>query len=132
MEIPDPDEEVKRAILAGCEFFDRSDVRISGKKLIYKEIEPVTLNGRTYTSDRFLVDDASAKDLWARFYALDDSYDVISGAPCPIKGNYPEVLRPVWCDRDCEYRDSYNDLSQERRNGYYYVISSGHSLLKTY
>ena len=90
------------------------------------------LNGRTYTTDRILIDDAMADDLWARFYALDKSYDVTSGAPKAIQGNYPGVLKPVWCDIGCTYRETYNDLSRERRNGYDYVIKDDNALLRVY
>jgi PelA/Pel-15E family pectate lyase len=132
MEEPDPDEKTKAAIQAGCVFFDRSDVRIRGKKLKVIPTEPVMLNGRTYTKDRVLVDDAKAEDLWARFYALDKSFDVTAGAPKPIRGSYPAVLQPVWCDMGCTYRESYNDLSRERRNGYEYVNKEGKALLRAF
>lgn len=132
MEEPDPDKKTKAAIQAGCEFFDRSDVRIRGKKLKVMPTEPVMLNGRMYTKDRVLVDDAKAEDLWARFYALDKSFDVTVGAPKPIHGRYPAVLRPVWCDMGCMYRKTYNDLSRERRNGYEYANKEGKALLKAF
>lgn len=132
MEEPDPDEKIKTAIKAGCEFFDRNDIRIHGKRLKVTKTEPVMLNGRTYTTDRILIDDAMADDLWARFYALDKSYDVTAGAPKAIKGNYPGVLNPVWCDIGCTYRETYNDLSRERRNGYDYVIKDDNALFRVY
>lgn len=132
MEDPNPDEEIKASIQAGCEFFDRNDIRIHGKKLVVTATEAVTLNGRTYTSDRLLVDDKNAEDLWARFYALDKSFDVTAGAPKPVKGRYPSVLKPVWCDMGCTYRETYNDLSRERRNGYEYVNNRGNDLLRAY
>lgn len=132
MEEPEPDEKVKRAIRAGCDFFDRDDVRIHGKKIIKKRIAPVLLNGRTYTIDRVLVDDKTAEDLWARFYALDTGFDVTLGAPKEIKGKYPSVLQPVWCDMGCLYRDEHNAISQERRNGYDYVNAGGKGLLSEY
>ena len=132
MEEPDPDVKIRAAVRAGCEFFDRNDIRIHGKKLKMTETEPILLNRRTYTSDRVLVDDEKAEDLWARFYALDKSFDVTAGAPKPIRGNYPAVLKPVWCDRGCTYRETYNDLSRERRNGYEYVNGEGNVLLRVY
>ena len=132
MEEPDPDAKIKTAIQAGCEFFDRKDVRIHGKKFKVIPTEPVTLNGRTYTTDRILVDDEKAEDLWARFYALDKGFDVTAGAPKTIRGSYPLVLQPVWCDRGCTYRETYNDLSQERRNGYYYVLKKRVDLFRTF
>lgn len=132
MEEPNPDKKMKAAIKAGCEFFDRNDVRIRGKKPTVIATEPVMLNGRTYTTDRVLADDATAEDLWARFYALDKSFDVTAGAPKPIRGNYPDVLQPVWCDMGCTYRETYNDLSRERRNGYEYVNKEGKALFRAY
>lgn len=132
MEEPNPDAKTKEAIKAGCDFFNRNDVRVRGKKLIVMATEPVMLNGRTYTTDRVLVDDATAEDLWARFYALDKSFDVTVGAPKPIRGNYPAVLQPVWCDMGCTYRETYNDLSRERRNGYEYINDEGKALLRAF
>lgn len=52
-----------------------------------------------------LVGDANAP-LWARFYHL-------------------ETGRPLFVDRDGLPRDSYNDLSAERRSGYAYVGNWG-------
>ena len=132
MEEPDPDNKTKAAIQAGCEFFNRNDVRIHGKKLKVISTEQVMLNGRTYTTDRVLVDDAKAEDLWARFYALDKSFDVTAGAPEPIRGSYPAVLQPVWCDMGCTYRETYNDLSRGRRNGYEYVNKEGKALIRAF
>lgn len=128
MEIPDPDESVRQAIIAGCAFFDRDDVRIHGKAVRTENTDPFFLKDRTDTTDRFLVEQAGATDLWARFYALDGSFDVTGGAPAPIQGDYPSVLQPIWCDENCKYVKEYNDLSRERRNGYAYVINGGDQL----
>ena len=132
MEDPEPSEELKKAIRAGCEFFNREDVRIRGKKIVINKTEPVVLNGRNYTTDRIMVDDVNSSDLWARFYALDAGFDVVTGARKTIRGTYPPVLQPVWCDMGCIYRKTYNDLSRERRNGYDYVNNEGIVLLKAY
>ncbi len=132
MNDPSPTEQIKAAVKAGVEFFDRDDVRIHGKELKQTPIQATTLNGRTYTYDQTLVDNPSAPDMWARFYALDKTFDVVTGARKPIQGNYPEVLSPVWCDRGCIYYDDYNKMSMERRNGYSYVNSSFNSTLSKY
>ena len=132
MEEPEPDEKMKTAIKAGCEFFDRKEIRISGKRIISKKIQPVLLNGRTYTTDHVMINDDSAGDLWARFYALDSGYDITAGAPKTIQGTYPSVLMPVWCDMGCRIKKTYNELSQERRNGYDYVNRGGYVLLEVY
>ena len=132
MEIPEPDERVIQAVRAGCAFFSRNDVRISGKRIEIVETEPIVLNDRVYTTDRFMVDDPDARDMWARFYALDESFDIVSGATYEIKGNYPSVLDPIWCDRECQFVEEYNLLSRERRNGYDYVTFAGDWVLKIY
>jgi PelA/Pel-15E family pectate lyase len=51
--------------------------------------------------DRRVVADATAPTLWARFYEL-------------------ETNRPLFVDRDMVPRDSYHELSIERRTGYSY------------
>jgi len=78
------------------------------------------------------VDDPSAPDLWARFYALDSSYDYTLGARKPVQGTYPSVLKPVFCNRGCELVPTYNDINMERRNGYAYVNKNGQKLLDEY
>lgn len=132
MQIKNPSDKVKNSIAAAGKFFDRDDVRIHGRKIVTKSISPVTLNGRYYTTERSLGSDSSAPDLWARFYALDSSFDVVTGARKPIQGTYPHVLSPIWCDRGCKYVEDFNKLSLERRNGYAYVNTSGTNFLKSY
>ncbi|MGI5058165.1 pectate lyase [Treponema pectinovorum] len=128
-----PTPEIKKAIIAGCEFFDRNDVKIFGKKLVATKLaSPRKENGRTYNTDKTLQDSEPSDVLWARFYALDSSFDVVSGARKPIVGTYPSVLKPIWCDRGCKYVDSFNELSFERRNGYGYTTTSGRSLSSAY
>lgn len=48
---------------------------------------------------RTLVKDRNAPDLWARFYDL-------------------ETAEPLFADRDGERRETFNEISRERRNGY--------------
>ena len=101
------------------------------KKLVRKTRKAEVLNGRYYDYEQVLVDEPSAPDLWARFYALDSSFDVETGARKPVSGNYPSVLKPVWCDRGCKYVEDFNSLSVERRNGYGYTTSSMERLIST-
>lgn len=132
MSIESPSEEIKKAVLAGGNFFARDDVIIHDRKLQKFPLEkPVTLGDRTYTTDQKLVDSPGSV-LWARFYALDSSFDITTGARKPIQGTYPEVLKPVWCSRKCIFVNDYNDISQERRNGYGYVNTSGIRFLKEF
>ncbi|HAC30997.1 MAG TPA: pectate lyase [Treponema sp.] len=131
MEIENPSEEIKNAITAACEWMDRDDVRIHGKRLKKQPLSPPQkLNGRYYDYEQRLIDDPSAPDIWARFYALDSSFDVVTGARKPIQGKYPAVNTPVWCDRLCIYVDDFNELSLERRNGYGYTRSDPRSLIE--
>ena len=132
MEDKNPTEDIKNAVIAACEWLDRDDVRIHGKKLIKIDCPGEVLNGRYYDFEQQLVDDPSAEDLWARFYALDASYDVVTGARKPIQGTYPAVNTPIWCDRGCKYCEDFNDMSKERRNGYGYTQKRPASTLQKY
>ena len=124
MKIKNPSSEIKNAIISACEFFDRPELRICGKKLVKKHTSAEVMNGRYYDYEQILVNDPSAPDLWARFYALDSSFDVKIGSRKTISGTYPSVLKPIWCDRGCKYVQNFNSLSVERRNGYAYTTSS--------
>ncbi len=128
-----PTEEMKKAIVAGAEFFDRDDVRIHGKKRVSIPLsEPVTLNNHYYDHERVLEDVPDAPDMWARFYALDSSFDVKTGSRKPVQGTYPAVLSPVWVDRGCIFVNDFSEISMERRNGYAYTNTSGDKFLKEY
>ncbi len=132
MEIENPSEDVKKAIRASCEWLNRDDVRIHGKKVKKIPCDAEVLNGRYYDYERILVDDSSAPDLWARFYALDSSFDIVSSARKPPQGKYPDVNTPIWCDRGCKFFPDYNNLSKERRNGYSYAGRRPASTLEKY
>lgn len=132
MEDDNPGEEIIRAVTAACEWLDMDEVRIRGKKIVSIAHDGEVLNGRYYDYERIMVDDTSAADLWARFYALDSSFDVVTGARKPVQGDYPEVNTPVWCDRGCKYCPDFNALSLERRNGYGYTVTNPRSTLRRY
>ena len=132
MEDKNPSEQIKRSVSAACEWFDRDDVRIHGKKIQKIECPGEVLNGRYYDYEQKLVEDPFAPDIWARFYALDASLDVTTGARKPIQGTYPAVNTPVWCDRGCKYCVDFNDMSKERRNGYGYTGKSPVKTLEKY
>lgn len=135
MEIENPSEEIKRAVKAGVEFFDRDDVRIHDKKVVEVPLDtPVFWENvkRTDTKERVMQDSPGNTNLWARFYALDSSFDVEKDARKPIQGTYPPVLSPIWCDRGCKYVENYMDLSQERRTGYGYTNTNFTSTLNKY
>jgi PelA/Pel-15E family pectate lyase len=132
MEEENPSDDIKTAVIAACNWFDMDQVRIHHKKIVKNPAEGEVLNGRYYDYDQVLVDDENASDLWARFYALDSSFDVVTGARKPIQGTYPAVNTPIWCDRGCKYCETFNDMSKERRNGYGYTGNRPAKTLKNF
>ncbi|MBN1525366.1 MAG: pectate lyase [Spirochaetales bacterium] len=99
MEIDDPSESVKKAIIAGCEWLESAT--IFGKKLVRIPAPPATLNGRYSDYERVMEDDASATPIWCRFYDL-------------------ETQKPLLYDRNFKKVNHYNEISRERRVGYSY------------
>ncbi len=91
MEIPEPDDRVKRAVHGAMKWFDRHQLR--GVKVVR------TGEWRTPSAQTYLVEDKHATPLWARFYDL-------------------ENCEPYVCDRDGIPRKSLEELGHERRNGY--------------
>jgi len=62
---------------------------------------------------KVLVPDPGAKPLWARYYSLSDG-------------------RPVFGDRDRTIHDAVTDLSDERRNGYAWYVTTPQKALDAY
>ena len=90
MEIKNPKPELKQAIAAAVEWFEK--VKINGIKV-------ETFVGSDGLRDRRVVSDPSAPAIWARFYQLDDN-------------------RPFFSDRDGIKKYSMAEIGYERRNGY--------------
>ncbi len=138
MSVNNPTQDIKNAVKAGVDFFNREDVRIHGKKVYDRPLDtPVYWESvnRVDTKERIMedcVDCGHTNDIWARFYALDKSFDLVKDARHTIQGEYPEVLSPVWCDRKCKYVKDYMDISQERRSGYGYTTKAFYSVLNEY
>lgn len=99
MEIENPSEEIKTAIIYACNWLN--SVRVRGKMLMQKSMKGVVLWGRYYDYERFMIDNRYATDLWCRFYDT-------------------ETEQPLLYDRGGVKVEHYNDLSIERRNGYGY------------
>ena len=91
MEIPRPDERVKRAVHAAMRWFDLH--KLTGYQLVH--------TGQRGAPDynTVLVADSAAAPLWARFYDLEHG-------------------EPFVCDRDGIPRRSLDEIGAERRNGY--------------
>lgn len=104
MSLDNPSKEIKRAIYNSVTWYDRS--RIKGQRL-------ESFTNTDGLSDLRVVSDATAPDLWARFYTLTDN-------------------RPFFCDRDGIVKYSLAEIGHERRNGYSWYNSNGTSLMTSY
>lgn len=102
MSIEDPSDEVVAAIEGAVAWL--REVQMHGWRID----EVKNPDGRV---ERKLVADPNAPPLWARFYEL-------------------ETNRPLYVDRDSIYRYDYNEISYERRSGYWYHGDWAASLLE--
>lgn len=105
MELPNPDERVKKAVHAAMRWFDK--YKLTGYK--------VERTGRPGSADQNtkLVKDTLAPPMWARFYDL-------------------ELCEPFVCDRDGVPRRHLEQIGAERRNGYAWYSDRPISLYKRY
>jgi pectinesterase len=106
MSIDQPSDDVKRAIHAVVEWFDRS--KITGKKVVR---EPNDKAPKGY--DQVVADDPSAPPIWARFYEIDTN-------------------RPFFCGRDGVKKYALAEIELERRSGYAWLRPFGEKVLKEY
>jgi PelA/Pel-15E family pectate lyase len=104
MSLDNPSKEIKRAIYSSVAWYDRS--RIKGQRL-------ESFTNTDGLSDLRVVSDATATDLWARFYTLADN-------------------RPFFCDRDGIVKYSLAEIGYERRNGYSWYNTNGASITTSY
>jgi hypothetical protein len=95
---------IKRAIYSGVVWYD--EVRIKGQRL-------ESFTNSEGLSDKRVVADATAADMWARFYTLADN-------------------RPFFCDRDGIMKYSLAEIGYERRNGYSWYSTSGNDVMSNY
>lgn len=105
MNLPNPDKKIKNAVHAAMEWLDKH--KLTGVKVVCK--------GKKHTPeyDVFLVEDPTAKPIWARFYDL-------------------ENCEPFVCDRDGIPRKSLQDIGIERRTGYKWYNDLPAELYKRY
>lgn len=106
MEIPSPDDRVKAAIVGAADWFETH-------KILGKRIEKLTGPEYELGKQVNLVDDPSAKPLWARFYDLDTG-------------------KPYFCDRDGVKLDAFEKLGHERRVNYAWFNNRGNDLLERF
>ena len=104
MSLDKPSYEIRRAIYYAANWYN--NVRIKGQRL-----EGFTNSDGL--SDKRIVMDPNAADMWARFYTLDNS-------------------TPFFCDRDGVMVFSIAEIGHERRNGYSWYGNYGVSVLNGY
>ena len=111
MDDHEPTPEITAAVDGAVEWF--RDTELHGIRVERRRIEPVRYKYHTARSDKFVVEDADAPSLWARFYELD-------------------TFRPIFCGRDGVVRYSLAEIDQERRTGYAWYVRSPESVLRVY
>jgi len=109
MEIEKPSPEIRDAIVAAIEWFEKS--KISGIRVETFDIDPIRYDNHTATFDRRVVEDADAPTIWARFYEIDTN-------------------RPFMANRDGIAVYSLAEVAHERRTGYAWYTYAPASLLE--
>jgi len=104
MNIENPSTKIIAAVEGAVQWFEKN--KIEGIKLENK----IDKEGK---KNRIVVEDKNAPPLWARFYDL-------------------ETSKPFFCSRDGIQKNSLEDISYERRNGYSWYTSSPEQVLKRY
>ena len=105
MNLPNPDERVKKAIHGAMAWFDK--YKMTGVRV------KRTGSKESPDCDTRLITDPKAKPVWARFYDI-------------------ENCRPYVCDRDGVPRRSLQAIGTERRNGYTWYSGNPARLYKLY
>ena len=105
MEIPSPDKRIKDAVNGAMEWFDSN--KLTGVRLEHRG----TRGSDDF--DTFLVEDAEAGPIWARYY------DLVN-------------CEPYVCDRDGVPRKNLHEIGRERRNGYSWYNSYPAELVPQY
>lgn len=105
MEIPNPSPEVKRAIHGAMRWFDKY-------KLTGIRVEHYKADGDRGFDVR-VVEDETARPIWARFYDL-------------------KYCEPYFSDRDGVMRRNLNEIGYERRTGYSWFSTSPADLYPKY
>jgi PelA/Pel-15E family pectate lyase len=102
MKIEEPSAEIIASVEGAVQWLRK--VQIKG----WRSDEVTNADGRR---ERLLIADPIAPPLWARFYEL-------------------KTHRPLYLDRDSEFRYDYNTISYERRSGYTYHGTWAQSVLE--
>ncbi|MFV8341240.1 pectate lyase [Flavobacterium sp. XS2P39] len=105
MSIENPSKEVINAVDAAVLWFDKAKIKGLREARFYDEKGKI--------SDKKMVADGTAPDLWARFMELDNN-------------------TPFFCDRDGVKKATLAEIGAERRNGYAWYTTEPKEVLKKY
>jgi pectinesterase len=105
MSLTNPSKEIIDAIEHAVNWFEKT--KIKG----YREI--ITFDESGKIADKKLVKDENAKPIWARFMELDNN-------------------KPFFCDRDGIKKETYDQISLERKTGYAWFTDEPEEVLKKY
>jgi PelA/Pel-15E family pectate lyase len=102
MKIEEPSAEIIASVEGAVQWLRKVQIKD------WRSDEVTNADGRR---ERLLIADPKAPPLWARFYEL-------------------KTHRPLYLDRDSEFRYDYNTISYERRSGYTYHGTWAQSVLE--
>lgn len=104
MEIPDPGPKIIASVTSAVEWLEAHRL---------KNIKWESFTNKDGLSDRRIINDPAAGDMWARFYDL-------------------ETGKPFFCDRDGIKKNSIEEIGHERRNGYSWYTDAPQEVLDIY
>ena len=105
MSIENPSDEIKTAVHSAVSWFEK--VKISGLR------QDRIFNEKGKVTEKKIIPDPNAPNLWARFMELEDN-------------------TPFFCDRDGIKKATLAEIGEERRNGYAWYTEEPKAVLKKY
>lgn len=111
MNIRNPDQKIIDAVQYAVQWFSES--RIMNTRVKTVSAPPMQTPYRLSTTDRVVVEDATAPPIWTRYYEL-------------------KTHRPMFCNRDSSIVYSLTGVERERRDGYGWYTYAPQKVLDQY
>jgi PelA/Pel-15E family pectate lyase len=111
MSLPQPDSRIIESIKSAVCWFETS--KMFGIRVETIEAPHSEYQYRNSDNDRILVEDKSAKPIWARYYSLENHI-------------------PIFCNRDGKIVYSFSEVERERRIGYAWYVYDPQVVLDIY
>jgi PelA/Pel-15E family pectate lyase len=111
MSIDHPDKEIINAVQNAVQWFDESKILNTRVKVV--SAQAMQTPYRLSTTDRVVVNDATAPPIWTRYYEL-------------------KTHRPMFCNRDSSIVYSLAEVNRERRDGYGWYTYGPQKVLNEY